>query len=180
MLRRSLWAAPVAVALAGTAMAKPKRRGKGASSALVPAPPGPILVGAWQLVSAETHQANGDSAPAFGDRATGLLVYDRSGQMSLQIAGERPPAGSVEIYQALTPQERMVYLDNYYAYFGAYEVDEVAHSVIHRVRASLRPNETGISYHRKFTIEGDRLTLASTPEAHMGEVVTSRMIFVRA
>jgi hypothetical protein len=86
----------------------------------------------------------------------------------------------VEIYQALSAQDRMVYLDNYYAYFGTYEVDEADHSVIHRVRASLRPNETGISYHRKFTIEGDRLTLASTPETHVGETVTSRMIFVRA
>jgi hypothetical protein len=100
--------------------------------------------------------------------------------MSLQIAGERPSVGSVETYQALSPQERMVYLDNYYAYFGAYEVDEAAHAVIHRVRASLRPNETGITYHRMFSLEGDRLTLASTPETHMGVMVTSRMIFVRA
>jgi hypothetical protein len=180
MLRRSLWAAPLALALAGTAMARPKRRPREAAPAQVPAPPGSILVGAWLLVSAETRQADGDSLPAFGERASGALIYDRSGEMSLQIAGERPSVGSVETYQALNPQERMVYLDNYYAYFGAYEVDEVAHTVIHRVRASLRPNETGVSYHRKFTIEGDRLTLASTPETHMGETVTSRMIFVRA
>jgi len=180
MLRRSLWAAPLALALAGTAMARPKWRRKAAAPATVPAPPGPILVGAWLLVAAETHQANGEASPAFGDRATGILIYDRSGEMSLQIAGERPSAGSVEIYQSLSPRDRMVYLDNYYAYFGTFEVDGAAHQVIHRVRASLRPNETGISYRRQFTIEGDRLTLASSPETHAGAMVASRLIFVRA
>jgi hypothetical protein len=180
MLRRSFWAAPALLALAGPALARPKGRKK-TTDAAPPAPPRPAsLVGAWVLVAAETHQANGESAPAFGDRASGLLIYDRSGEMSLQIAAERPPAGSVEIYQALRPEDRMVYLDSYYAYFGTYELDEAAHTVIHRVRASLRPNETGISYHRKFTIEGDRLTLASTPETHVGETMTSRLIFVRA
>lgn len=178
MLRRSLWAAPAALVLAGTALARPKARSKDTTPGSPPRPAG--LIGAWLLVAAETQQANGDTLPVFGGRASGLLVYDRSGEMSLQIAGERPPAGSVEIYQELSAQERMVYLDNYYAYFGAFEVDEAAQSVIHRVLASLRPNETGVTYHRKYTIEGERLTLASTPETHAGETVTSRMIFVRA
>jgi hypothetical protein len=179
MLRRSLWAAPAVLALAGTALAKPKAHPKDAP----PPPPAPKaqgLVGAWLLVSAETLGDGGQAAPAFGGRASGLLIYDRSGEMSLQIAGERPPVGSVEIFQSLSPQERTVFLDNYYAYFGAYEMDEAAHMVIHHVRASLRPNETGISYHRQFTIEGDRLTLASPPESHGGATVASRLIFVRA
>lgn len=180
MLRRSLWAAPIALALAGTAVAKPKRRGKVTTPGPIPAPPGPILVGAWQLVSAETHQANGDVSPAFGDRASGVLIYDRSGEMSLQIAGERPSVGDVETYEAMSPEDRMIFLDSYYAYFGYFDVDEAAHVVTHRVRGSLRPNELGVNYRRQFGIDGDRLTLASPPEAHAGEVLSSRLIFVRA
>jgi hypothetical protein len=137
-------------------------------------------MGAWRLVSAETLLDGGRRAPAFGDRASGMLIYDRSGAMSLQIAGERPAVGTVETYQALSPQERVVFLDNYYAYFGAFEVDEAAQTVIHRVHASLRPNETGISYRRQFIIEGERLTLASPPEVHNGATVASRLVFARA
>jgi hypothetical protein len=178
MLRRSLWAAPAALALAGAAVARPRGRPKDAPAAPAQAAAA-SLVGAWTLVSAETLPVEGDPTPAFGDQASGVLIYDPSGEMSLQIAGDRPAVGSVEIYQSLRPIDRMVFLDNYYAYFGTYEVDEAAHWVIHRVRASLRPNESGVSYHRKFAIEGDRLTLASPPETHAGVTVASRLIFVR-
>jgi hypothetical protein len=177
MLRRSLWVAPAALALAGPALARSKAK---------PAPPaapalsgGPGLIGAWQLVSADTIGTDGAPTPAFGGPASGQLIYDRSGQMSLQIVGDRPGVGTVEAYQALSPGERMVFLDTYYAYFGRFEVDAAARVVIHRVRASLRPNEIGISYRRQFLIDGDRLTLASPPESHAGETFTSRLIFVR-
>ena len=179
MLRRSLWAAPAALALAGTAMARPRLAPKD-TVAPPPSPAGAGLLGAWLLVSAETVRENGEAAPAFGNEITGVLIYDRTGQMSLQIAGERPSVGSIETFQAMSPQDRVVFLDSYYAYFGTFEVDEAAHLVAHRVRASLRPNETGVTYRRQFGIEGDRLTLASPPEAHGGEVVSSRLIFVRA
>ena len=179
MLRRSLWAAPAALALAAPALARPAKL-------KVPPPPPPpptggvALIGAWQLVSAETMGADGAATPALGGQASGQLIYDHSGQMSLQIVGERPAVGTVEDYQALRPAERMVFLDTYYAYFGRFEVDMAARVVTHRVRASLRPNEIGISYRRQFLIEGDRLTLASLPERHGGETLMSRLIFVRA
>jgi hypothetical protein len=159
-------------------MARPRSAPK--DSGAPPPPPGAGLLGAWLLVSAETVRESGEAAPAFGNEITGVLIYDRTGQMSLQIAGERPSVGSVETFQAMSPQDRVVFLDSYYAYFGTFEVDEAAHLVVHRVRGSLRPNETGVTYRRQFGIEGDRLTLASPPEAHGGEVVSSRLIFVRA
>ena len=37
-----------------------------------------------------------------------------------------------------------------------------------------------VTYRRKFMIEGPRLTLASPPETHGGQSVSSRMVFVRA
>jgi hypothetical protein len=177
MLRRTLWAGPAALVLAGSALARPK--------AVEPPPPppppaGPALIGAWRLVSAETLREGGEPSPAFGDEPSGLLIYDHGGSMALQIAGDRPSVGSIETYQALSAQDRIVFLDSYYAYFGVFEVDEAAHVVIHRVHASLRPNETGVSYRRQFTIEGERLTLASPPETHGGQTLASRLIFVRA
>jgi len=43
-----------------------------------------------QLVSAKCLQEGGEADARLCDRASGLLIYDRSGEMSLQIAGERP------------------------------------------------------------------------------------------
>jgi hypothetical protein len=180
MLRRSLWAGPVLLALAGSALAKPKSAPKDATPPPPPPPHGPDLIGAWRLVAAETRLEGGRTAPAFGDMPSGMLIYDHSGAMSLQISGERPAVGSIETYQSLSPEDRMVFLDSYYAYFGTFEVDESARMVVHRVHASLRPNETGVSYRRQFTIEGERLTLASPPETHEGASVASRLVFVRA
>jgi hypothetical protein len=177
MLRRSLWAAPAAFALAGAAIARPIAKGP------PPAPPsanGVGLIGAWQLVSAETMDADGTATPALGGPSSGLIIYDRSGMMSLQISGDRPAVGTVEAFEAMDPADRMVFLDTYYAYFGRFEVDVAARVVTHRVRASLRPNEIGISYRRQYLIEGERLTLASPPERHGGEMLTSRLIFVRS
>jgi len=177
MLRRSFWAAPALLALAGSALARPKPRPKAPPP---PPPPAPSLIGAWSLISAETLGENGEASLAFGDRASGLLIYDRSGEMSLQIAGDRPMVGSIEAYQALNPEDRMIYLDGYYAYFGSFEIDEAAHVVIHRVRQSLRPTETGESYRRQYVLDGDRLTLASAPEAHAGQQIRTRLVFSRA
>lgn len=179
--RRTLWALPLAALAGGAAFARPKAR-----SSPPPPPPPPAaapssagLTGAWTLLSAETFSKTGDPTPAFGYSANGLLIYDRSGLMSLQIAGERPGA-SLTGYQAMDADERVQFLDSYYAYFGSYSVDEAAKQVIHRVRASLRPTEAGATFRRQFLIEGDRLTLATPPETVGGETVTNRLVFVRA
>jgi hypothetical protein len=180
MLRRSLWAAPAVLALAASAFARAKPKPRPAETPPSPPPPAPSLIGAWTLLSAETLQRGADPTPAFGDRVNGLLIYDQSGEMSLQIAGERPSVGSLETFEQMRPEDRMVFLDNYYAYFGTFKVDEAARAVVHRIRDSLRPNEIGATYRRQYQIEGDRLTLASPPEARAGEMVTSRLLFVRA
>ena len=50
------------------------------------------LVGAWRLVSVETTRSNGEVIyPFYGRHPEGLLVYDRSGWMSVQIVSDPPP-----------------------------------------------------------------------------------------
>jgi lipocalin-like protein len=110
------------------------------------------FVGTWQLVSVEERRPNGETTYWLGRRPRGLLIYDRAGNMSVQIM--RDPS--------LTPAPGNRQ-DGYYAYFGRYEVREREGTVVHRVEGSMRPSEVGVDYTRSVRLRGDRLVLGLTP-----------------
>jgi hypothetical protein len=92
------------------------------------------LVGGWRLVSA---LANGKIKPERGQNPTGLIFYDASGWMSVNIQGDHPP---VELAgETPTPEESHAALRTYWAYFGTYTVDEAARTVTHHRRGSVNP-----------------------------------------
>ena len=43
------------------------------------------FIGAWRLVAFEEQTPNGEVVYPYGENAAGLLIYDSSGQMSVQI-----------------------------------------------------------------------------------------------
>src|SRR5262249_27325086 len=50
------------------------------------------LVGAWRLVSVETFRPSGEVIyPFYGKHPEGILMYDRSGWMSVQIVSDPKP-----------------------------------------------------------------------------------------
>src|SRR5215469_5869658 len=50
------------------------------------------LIGTWRLVRVETIRPNGDVIyPFYGEHPEGLLIYDRSGWMSVQIVSDPKP-----------------------------------------------------------------------------------------
>ena len=122
------------------------------------------LIGAWRLQSIQLIGPNGPmSDPFYGEGSTGLLIYDSSGWMSVQIVGAhraavdvpaaRPsPGGSIE-----DARHKAEALDTYYAYFATWEFDEAASVVTHRVVSSLYPSETGVSYSQNVAIDGELL-----------------------
>ena len=122
--------------------------GSGCSRAEPPAAIAPALVGTWALVSIEERRASGEVNHWMGARPRGLLIYDRAGNMSVQIMRDPAfPAASAN------PQEA------YYAYFGRYEVRERDATVVHRIQGSMRPSEIGAVYTRSVRLSGDRLVL---------------------
>jgi hypothetical protein len=88
------------------------------------------LVGAWRLVSV---QGDSPMRKVGYDHPTGLIVYDRSGWMSVQIAihGERKPFAKG--VSAGTLEERAEAFDTYLAYYGTYTVDAKAETVTHHL-----------------------------------------------
>ena len=141
------------------------------------------LAGAWRLVSIETIRPNGEVIyPFYGKNPEGLLVYDRSGWMSVQIVSDpkpmAPSTDSREKFLAAPAAEKASAIDGYYAYFGTWTMDVAKSTVTHHIRQSLYPGERGEDGTRTFSLQGGRLILIA--KAHeMGEDHQRRLTWER-
>ena len=102
------------------------------------------LFGLWQLVSLDAIRPNGKLIKGWlGTKPTGFIAYDRSGSMSVQMMSGPRGSGS---------QETAAADFEYYAYFGIFEIDEGAQTIMHRVQGSMRADEVGMSYKQNLTL----------------------------
>ena len=129
---------------------------------------GKKLLGAWRLVSVEGTDATFHFA---FDHPTGIITYDRSGWMSVQIdvkGGRRP---FVKGAAAGTAEEKMAAFDNYLSYYGTYALDLNAHTVTHHLEDASPPNWRGVSNVRWFELQGnDRLLLIPREDGKGGVI----------
>lgn len=141
------------------------------------------LAGAWRLVSVETVRPGGEIIyPFYGKHPEGLIVYDRSGWMSVQIVSDPrssvPAVDSREAFAAAPQSEKAAAAEGYYAYCGTWTVDASKSTVTHHIRQSLMPGERDENGVRHFVFEGDRLIL--TAKTHeMGEDHERRLVWQR-
>lgn len=141
------------------------------------------LVGTWRLVSVDTIRPSGEIIyPFYGKHPEGLLIYDRSGWMSVQIVSDPKPmlprTSSRQEFLHAPDSEKAIAIDGYYAYFGTWTTDESAPSVTHHIHNSLYPGERDQEVVRPASLEGNRLTL--TAKAHeMGEDHQRRLVWER-
>lgn len=152
-----------------------------ATAAAAVADPG--LNGAWQLVSVDTVRPNGEVIhPFYGEHPHGLIVYDNSGWMAVQIVSDPPPSvpagSSRDEFRNAPAAEKAIAADGYYAYYGPYTVDERASTVTHHLREALYPGERGVNFVRHYTIMGELLTLVAKVH-EMGEDHERRLIWRR-
>jgi hypothetical protein len=108
--------------------------------------------GAWRYVGATI---DGKPHPGRGASPKGIICYDPSGQMVVQVAPnrERTMKGSTP-----TPEEAKAALADYIAYFGTYSVDAHARTVTHRRVGSVQPNDVA-DLVRAYEFAGNRLIL---------------------
>jgi hypothetical protein len=141
------------------------------------------LVGCWRLLSIETRRPNGDVIyPFYGKHPQGLLMYDRSGWMSVEIVSDPSPAvptaSSREEFLKATPAEKEKAIDGFYAYYGTWSVDAPGSTVTHHIQQSLYPAERGENGVRGLLVEGNRLIL--TAKTHeMGEDHERKLVWER-
>ncbi len=124
------------------------------------------LHGAWRYLGSNT---DGKPTPGRGANPKGIIYYDPSGTMVVQVAPDKERA---KVGAAPTPDEAQAALAGYIAYFGTYTVDEKAATVTHHRQASVQPGDVA-DLVRGYEFAGDRLILR--PPGTTYEVVWERI-----
>jgi hypothetical protein len=132
------------------------------------------LIGTWRLVRIDILEAGRSrSDPFYGAHCSGLLIYEASGSMSVQISGQpRPRLPTPAVRGPGVVQDEQIaarLLATYYAYFGTWEYDEPEGRVTHHVAGSLYPDETGLNYTQEVALDADRLTFTVRHRDATGE-----------
>lgn len=137
------------------------------------------FIGSWKLVSAEARLADGQVFPVYGENPAGLIIYDRAGNVSVNLMrSDRRPFAKQDKSLG-TPEENQAALASYEAYFGDFEVNEAEGSVVHHVRGSLFPNWTGSDQLRFYEFSEDKLILSTAEIPYSGTTVVGRLVWQR-
>jgi hypothetical protein len=135
------------------------------------------LVGTWRLVSYED-RSDGTTEYPYGTNPAGLLIYDATGHMAIQIMKTPPPRVASGDEYKVAVQEKAALLDGYVAYFGTYTVDWVKRVVTVVAQGDLYSVYIGREEQRPFDLNGDRLTL--TPQWKQdGKLIHGIRVFER-
>jgi hypothetical protein len=144
------------------------------------------LIGAWQLSSIHIPGPNGPMPdPFYNTDSSGLLIYDPSGWMSVQIVGQPRPAMAAPASRPAhagmddDAQLKAAVLDTYYAYFATWQYDETTSMVTHHVKSSLIPGEAGASYSQRVTLEGQDLIFTTVRQAAGGGTIVQKKVWKR-
>jgi hypothetical protein len=126
------------------------------------------LLGAWRLVSVEGTDAT--THLAF-DRPTGMIFYDRSGRMSVQIAVKGDGRPFTNGPASGTLEEKAAAFDNYAAYFGTYTLNLKEQTITHHIEEYSNPSLRGVNNVRWFEFQGnDRLLLIPREDGKGGVI----------
>ena len=120
---------------------------------------GQKIVGTWRLVAYEDHLADGTVEYPYGKNPVGLLIYDATGHMAIQIMKTPHPEVASGDEEKVTTEEKGPLFDSYVAYFGKYTVNWASKTVTHIVESDLYAVYVGTSQERPFELKGDSLTL---------------------
>ena len=136
------------------------------------------LVGTWRLVSYQAQDEDGNVTYPFGQDVDGFLIYTPDGHVAAQL-GKANRSGAIEGRWADASADAIAAAArDYYAYCGTYHVGR--EEVVHTVAVSLIPNWIGSDQVRRFSFQGDRLTLATPPLPIDGRLQVATLVWERA
>jgi Lipocalin-like domain len=122
----------------------------------------PSVVGSWKLIAYEDTDNKGRTTFPWGEHPVGLLIYDDTGHMSVQIGRRPAPAASTSDPLKLARRDKALYFDSYIAYFGTYTIDPKRMTITHVVESDLVAQLIGISTEKEFEVTADRFILKPT------------------
>ena len=119
------------------------------------------FVGAWKLIGIERRNPDGSLIPGVnpvgGVNPTGMVMYDASGHMSLQIMpGGRPQV--LNTLRPLTPEEAQTALFGFVSYYGTYIIDEPKKTLNLHFDGAINPSMVGTNGTRLYEFSGNLMT----------------------
>lgn len=132
------------------------------------------FVGAWRLVSIE---GNPPGRSLVYDRPSGLIIYDPSGHMCVNIAlkaDRKPFAPYAKGLLTATTEEKAAAFESYAAYFGTFTIDAHAGTVTHHLEDNLVPGRQGTDNVRWFEFQGDNRLYLIPIEDGLGGVLARK------
>ena len=137
------------------------------------------LVGTWKLDAYEDRFADGRVEYPYGKNPLGLLIYDKFGNMAVQIMTRPRSKVASGDETKITVEEKIALFDSYTAYFGKYSVDWKRLILTHKVFGDLSDVYVGTNQKRPFELRGNRLTFRFTWKTSEGKRVESVRTFER-
>jgi len=136
------------------------------------------FIGVWKLISCVRKSKDGVVDYPYGEKPVGRITYDKAGRMSAQLMrpGRRStvaPGQSFLTGNASVTEIREA-VDGFIAYFGTFDVDESAKTVIHHVQACLVPSWVGTDLKRTYRFDANRLVLTASGPTGVLELVWER------
>lgn len=128
------------------------------------------IVGSWRLVSIINTRVDGGKYELFGPQAKGMVIFDRSGNYSLQIMRVSRQAFAAENRLEGTAEENRAAVQGMISHFGTYEVDEAGKLIRLRIEASSYPNWDRTDQSRSITLLGDQLTWSDPAVPRSGDL----------
>ncbi len=120
------------------------------------------FVGVWKLVSGESKdEVTGEVRYPWGKNPVGRLVYDDSGRVFAQLmnpgrksVGGVANRGAASAIANASAEEMREMLTGFNSYFGTFDVDESAGTLVHHLESALIPSWVGSDQRRKYEFSG--------------------------
>lgn len=135
--------------------------------------------GVWRLVAYEFRLADGILLRPMGQGVRGLLMYDRSGYMMLQVIDPERPLFQSGDWLKGTAEEIQSAWEGAFAYYGTFELDAHRPMIIHRIEGATFPNWMGTARELFYEFADDRLTLMTLPMSLAGEQAVGYLTWER-
>lgn len=139
---------------------------------------GPLL-GTWHLQDCVGSSDRGDVSLPFGERPSGMLMYDADGNMAVTLMRSYRKSFAVNDITQAAEEEVLAAFHDFDAYSGTYTLNAEEGTVTHHVRQARFPNWIGTDQLRYYTLQGDTLVLRSAPIPRDGRQWTFTLTWVR-
>jgi len=138
------------------------------------------LLGSWRFLSGEWLDETGPVESGLGTNPLGLLTYDDSGAVSVQLMRPNQACFASDDWRFATDEEKTAALSAYFCYFGTFVVNEAERTVTHHIAGSWFPNLVGTDQVRSFELDGNTLSLRADGSSGRITIVWERLTRTKA